>query len=216
MHRRGLLIGLAASGAAGGAHAEGKPPVKLARLFPYLDKYLDLPAAERSRFTLAYYVVSGGGPAAGLKAEVIQADGRRTPFALGDDGRVLRLPTAGEIATASLKADVPAGTKLGVRLEIEATAPASREMNPRDLDLAIAQANAGIAKVAGFVGFAAPKMARAAFPGAGTGLARLADGRDLTLPLAQGAPVYDPVLHQAARMLSFARIPARVELLAKA
>ena len=100
---------------------------------------------------------------------------------------MLRLPTAAQLASADFVADVP-DTKLGVRLELEPTAAPALEFNPRELDQAIAQANAGMSKAAGLISFALPKLTGVTFPGAGSGKARLGDGRELARRLPR-APV---------------------------
>lgn len=211
MRRRGVLAGLAvAAMAPGAALAAGKPPVKLAKVFGYLDKYLAIPPAQRNRFVLAYYVLMNGKPAAGLKAAIVEPDGRRTPIALGPDGKVLRLPNAAQLASADFVADVPAETKLGVRLELEPTASPALEYSPRDLDQAIVQANAGMSKAAGLISFALPKLTGVTFPGAGSGKARLADGRELALPVFEGAPFYDSKLLKGAVAVVLSRVPARL------
>jgi hypothetical protein len=216
MDRRGLILGLAAAGLAPGlAQAAEKPPVKLARAFPYLDKYFALPPAQRDRFVMGYTFRKDGKPAADLKGWIIQAGGRREPLALGPDGRVLRLPTAAELQSAMLALDVPEGVKMGVTLDLLPSVPPAREMAARDLSLAIDQANAGMAKAAGLLSFATPRLIAVSFQGAGSGTAVLADGRQAPLPLAEGAPAYAPARLTGAARLVFARIPARLTFLDK-
>jgi hypothetical protein len=215
MDRRGAMLGLAAIAAAGQARAQTKPPVKLARAFPYLDKYWALPPGERDRFILGYQFLLDGKPAAGLKGTIIAADGRREPFAVGPDGRVLRLPTRAELAAASLALDLPANAKMGVTLDVLPSVPPAREMNPHELEIAIAQANAGMGKAAGLLSFAVPKLTAVGFPGAGPGEATLADGRRAALPEKDGAAFYAPAKLAGARALSFARPPARLTFLDK-
>jgi hypothetical protein len=211
MDRRVLVLGLAATALAPqAAHAAGKPPVKLAKVFGYLDKYLAIPPAQRNRFVLAYYVLMNGKPAAGLKAAIVEPDGRRTPLTLGPDGKVLRLPTAAQLASADFVAEVPAETKLGVRLELEPSMALASDYNPPDLDQAIAQANAGMSKAAGLMSFALPKLTGVTFAGAASGKARLADGREMVLPLAEGAPFYDPSRLKGAVAVALARAPTRL------
>eukprot|EP01030_Chromulinospumella_sphaerica_P022597 gene22597-22583_t len=95
--RRAALTGLAALlplSLAGEAFAKSKA-IEIGKLFPFLDLYLGIPAADRTRFSLAYfYKVEAGGP---LTLTLVGADGSRTPLPLGPDGRVSRLPTLAEI-----------------------------------------------------------------------------------------------------------------------
>lgn len=211
MDRRALVLGLAAAALAPAtAQAAGKPPVKLSKVFGYLDKYLAIPPAQRNRFVLAYYVQMNGRPAAGLKAAIVEADGRRTPLSLGSDGKVLRLPTAAQLASGDFVAEVPAETKLGVRLELEPSMAPAIDYNPHELDQAIAQANAGMSKAAGLMSFALPKLTGVTFAGAVSGKARLADGREIALPTAEDAPFYDPNRLKGAVGVILARPPTRL------
>jgi hypothetical protein len=210
MDRRGVMLGLALAAMPALARADAKPPVKLAKVFPFLDKYLAIPPAERNHFTLAYSFMVDGKPAAGLRAAIIEADGRRTPLSFGPDGRATRLPNAAQLATASFAADVPPATKMGVSLAVEPLITPSLELAARDLELAITQANAGMAKAGGLIAFALPKLTGIIFTGAGSGRARLTNGADVALPLAEGAPFYDPRIVKGAATILLARIPARL------
>ena len=211
MDTRALVLGLVAAALAPAvARAAGKPPVKLSKVFGYLDKYLAIPPAQRNRFVLAYYVQMNGKPATGLKAVIVEPDGRRTPLALGPDGKVLHLPNAAQLAAADFVAEVPAEAKLGVRLELEPSMPPALDYSPRDLEQAIAQANAGMSKAAGVIRFALPKLTGVTFQGAGSGRARLADGREVALPMAEGAPFYDPERVKGAVAVNLARAPLRL------
>eukprot|EP01041_Mallomonas_annulata_P024831 gene24831-45722_t len=55
------LMGALALAPSAALAADGKQ-VDAKKVFPYLDAYLKLPAADRSRFRLAYYVKSNGKP----------------------------------------------------------------------------------------------------------------------------------------------------------
>lgn len=212
MDRRGLMLGLAVAAMAlpGLAWAEPKLPVKLSKVFPFLDKYLAIPAGERNRFTLAYTFLADGKPGGGLKAAIVEPDGRRTPLAFAPDGRALRLPNAAQLASASFVADAPAATKLGVRLALEPLIAPSQELAARDLELSLSQANAGMAKAGGLIAFAMPKLTGVSFPGAGSGKARLANGAEVPLPVADGAPFYDPKALKGAAVIVLAHVPGRL------
>jgi hypothetical protein len=90
--RAALAAGLSLLMVSGAAaqQKEGPPPIK--SVFKYLDAYWKIPAAERSRFTLAYYMkgLNGGAPA-GVKMYVVQG-GERTALDIASNGRV-ELPT---------------------------------------------------------------------------------------------------------------------------
>jgi hypothetical protein len=210
MDRRRMMLGLALAAMPVVAWAQTKPPVKLSKVFGFLDRYLAIPPAERNRFVLAYTFMLDGKPAGGLRATILEADGRRTPLALAPDGRALRLPTAAQLASASLVADVPAGTKLGVRLGLEPLIAPAQELAARDLEQSLVQANAGMAKAGGLIAFALPKLTGVSFLGAGSGKARLANGSEVPLPVADGAPFYDPKALKGAAVIVLARVPGRL------
>jgi hypothetical protein len=151
-----------------------------------------------------------GKPGGGLKAAIVEPDGRRTPLAFAPDGRALRLPNAAQLASASFVADVPAATKLGVRLALEPLIAPAQDLSARDLELSLAQANAGMAKAGGLIAFAMPKLTGVSFPGAGSGRARLANGSEVALPVADGAPFYEPKALKGVATILLARVPARL------
>lgn len=209
MDRRHLLLGLMALPAV--AHAEAKPPVKLTKVFPYLDKYFSLPPAQRDRFSLAYTYLLNGKPAAGLKGAIIHVDGQRVPFGVGADGRVMRLPTAAELQTGMLALELPASAKIGVSLDLFPSLPPAKDMAPRDLDAAMLQANTAIARLSGALSFAAPKMVAVGFEGVSAGTAVFADGRQMALPSDKEGLFYAPAKMPGAVRLSFAHAPSRLE-----
>ena len=181
MDRRRLLLGLALAAVPQLAMAGTKPPVPLSKVFVFLDKYLALPAAERNRFGPVYALMVDDKPAPGLKAMILEADGRRTPLVLGPDGRPKVLPTL------------------------------AQDLSAKDLDLAIAQANRGVSSIAGPMRFAAPKLKAVGFVGAGSGTLRFADGKETPLRLSNGVPIYDPKLAKGAVAVVLARAPSKLE-----
>lgn len=210
MDRRAVMLGLALAAAPALAQAKDKAPVKLSKAFAYLDKYLDIPPAQRNRFVMAYYLRLDGKPAPGLQAFIVEADGRRSQIPIDATGRVTRLPTLAQLATASFQAQVPAEAKVGMNLQLEPSLPPASEFNVRDLEQAIAQANAGMAKAAGLIAVALPKLTGIGFVGAGSGRARLGDGREVALPLDAGDPFYSARLVQGAVAVLLTHAPARL------
>jgi hypothetical protein len=65
--RRDMILTAAAlavaPGAALAADDKKKPGPPLKKVFPYYDLYLSIPAAERSRLVMAYYLKVNGKPA---------------------------------------------------------------------------------------------------------------------------------------------------------
>ena len=197
------------------ATAAEKPPVKLAKVFPYLEQYLSIPPADRNRFSMSYAFMMNGKPAAGLKAVIVEADGRRTPLIIGPTGRVTTLPNSNQLKSAQFIADVSAGAKMGVNLEMLPSMAVAKEISAREAELSIAQVNAGIAKAAGAMSFAAPKMTGLTFVGSGQGVARLANGKETPLPLDKGVPFYDPGVTKGAVTIVLAKTPTKLDFKSK-
>lgn len=206
--RRSLLAALIALGAAAPALAEDGKTVELKRVFPFLQAYLKIPPADRSRFTLSYYLRQDGKPFAG-QVWIID-DGQRTPVPIAPDGRIERLPTLAQLDGGRIHFDAPEKSKMGVSLEVQPLAPPAVEMSARELAAAVAQAAAGARKVAGVMSFAVPKLDQVSFPGAPSGEVIFADGRRAPLPMLKGAPVFEPAKTPGAATLRFPKAPMRV------
>lgn len=210
--RRRVLAGLLALAAAGPALAAGKKSVEVAKVFPYLENYLKLPAAERSRFTLAYYLQRDGRPAAGVKGALVQGE-VRTPLAVNAAGRVSPLPTLAQIkARAMVEFDVPENTRFSMSLAIEPLMRPAAELSAAELALAVTQAAKGTKKAAGLMGVAMPAITAVHFKGAAGGQAIDANGRATTLPVVSGAPVFEPAKYSNARTVRFSRAPTQMSL----
>ena len=193
------------------AFAETKS-VKLSKAFGYLDIFLKVPPQERTRFSLAYYFLRNKKPAPDIRAFVVQG-ANRTPLALGPDARVLRLPTLAELQSdAALELDVVPGTKVGLDLELHADIAPSNKLDAHEIDLALQQVTLAIKHRAGILGFAVPKISQANFPGAGAGVAVLADGRTTPLPKLEDGPYYDPGAMPGVKIVALARAPSRIVL----
>lgn len=211
LSRRGLIAAVAASAVAGPAFAAERL-VPVGKIFPFLDVYLKIPAAERSRFTMAYRFTAGGKPAAGLKLSIVEG-GQRTPLPVGPDGRALRLPTLQQLQSkAQVAVEAAAGQKFGVSLSVEPLVRPAAEMSAPELAMAVTQAASGAKRAAGVMGFAVPKFERVWLFGAQGGQVVYANGAKAALPVVKGAPVFDPAAHRNAKTLLFAKAPARMEI----
>lgn len=209
--RRRLLIAGLAAAAAGPALAQaGGKSVEIGKAFVYLENYLKLPAAERSRFTVAYYLASGGKPATGIKAWIVHG-GARTPVAIGEHGRVMRLPTLAQVrGKAMLHLDAPAATQFNMSMALEPLLRPAAELPAADLALGVVQASKGARRMAGLLGLAVPRIERVIFKGAPSGVAILADGRRAPLPLQKGLPVFEPAKLKTAVTLKFPKAPTQM------
>jgi hypothetical protein len=204
--RRAVLAGAAALALAGpAAAADRMVPAK--KLFPYLDAYLRLPAAKRSRFTLTYVLVKDRPTGLWI------VDGaQKIAIPIGPDGRLLRTPTAAQWDTAQVQVSGPDGAKYGITMKLMALATPATEMDAAGLAAAVTQANDGVRSAMGVAGLMAPKIERIAFEGVAAGEVIYADGRRAALPLVKGAPSFEPGKHAGARTLRFAKAPGALLL----
>ena len=180
------------------------------RLYRYYDNYLALPAAERSHFTVGYILTQDGKP---LSAPVWMVDGaRRTPIPLSSDGRMLRLPTAAELASAKVEIGIDETAKIGLSLGPEASGPRATDLDAHDLASAVSQAASGMKKMAGIMALAVPKVQEVAFVGSGSGEVEFSDGHRAALPLVKGAPTYNPANQPNAKRIHLAKPPTKLDL----
>jgi hypothetical protein len=207
--RRTILAGAFALACAAPAAAADKL-VDPKKVFSYLDAYLKLPPAERSRFKINYYLHIGPQP---LTAPVWLVEGaRRTPVPLRADGRVDRLPTLAQLDSAKLQFGVEEGTKLGCTVGIETMAPPAAEMDAREVAASLVQAAAGVRKAAGIMAMAMPKLSQVSFPGVPSGEVVMADGKRAPLPLLKGVPSFNPAQFPGAKTLRFPKAPIKTDM----
>ncbi len=215
------LLAAFAAGAPAFAQAPAPPasPTGLAektvdalKLFPMLEKFYAIPSADRSKLALGYAILNERKPSPDVHLTLVVGE-RRTPLALAPDGKLMRLPTSADLAAhAQVTVSAPHGAKLSSRLDLGSSIAPAQEISAADCTLAIAQANAAIRRVAGMVmSFMAPHISRAAFPGAGSGVAVAADGKTTPLPVVKGVPVYDPNAIKGAKTLRFTHAPSHVD-----
>lgn len=208
-----MVVGaLAAGGVAAQEKAAAPPPLK--SVFKYLDAYLKIPAADRDKFTLAYYMRApgGGGPPPGVRLYAVSG-GQRTPLSVAANGRVEHPSLAMLNSKATFAVDKPSpNVKLNFNMALEPTARPATQMNAAELASAVDQSNRGIRKAAGVIGLVAPKMASVRGVGGGSGEVVLADGKRAPLPVIGGAPTFMPASFPGARTVVFATTPSRLEL----
>ncbi|WP_309605148.1 hypothetical protein [Phenylobacterium sp.] len=184
--------------------------VDATKAFGHLDAYLKLPAAERSHFTMAFYLHLGSRP---LTAPVWLVEGeRKTPIPLRADGKVLRLPTLAQLGAAKVEVGVDAATRLGASIGLEPLVAPSTDMDARELAAAVAQAARGAKQIAGVMAFAVPTPTSVVFVGATVGEVEFADGKRAALPLIKGAAAYAPASLPNALRIRFARPPLKLDI----
>jgi hypothetical protein len=190
VRRRLFLAGLATAAAPRVALAQTRT-VPLTKAFAYLENYYGIPAADRSRFFVAYMAVRDRKPAPDLKATIVSPNGSRTPLVLDRGGVVTRLPSLAELKSESLEVE---GEKAGLALQLRLAAPPSLQYEAALVEVALAQANQAVAKLAGVLSLVAPKLTSAYFPDVGPAHALMADGRLASLPVVQ-TPIFGPVAY---------------------
>lgn len=217
MSGRALRSGLAAlllAAAALPAHAVERR-VPAIRLMPWFDFYLGMAEARRDRFRPAYQVLVDGRPYTGEM--VLLDEGRRSPLAMGPDGRFDQFPTLAQLKRRPvLLLDAPAHARIKADLGVEALVPHATEIATPPLRAAIDQLNTALKSAAGMLSFAVPRFGRAFFVfGGRAGVAVTSEGEARPLPLGEEAPVepfWSPKRQPAAVLVRFPQPPARVLL----
>jgi hypothetical protein len=208
--RRFVLIAASISAFATLAAAPPEKSVPVGKAFPYLENYLKMPASERSRFTLGYFLTIGGKPATDVKVWLVDGN-KRTPIPIGAEGAVLRTPNLGELERNTMVVvGASPDTKFGLQLVMEPLVPRGAEMDAQALALSAVQADAGVRKAAGVLGFAAPKLTRIYFKGGTGGEAVFADGHAVKLGVLKGFAFYDIEAESGAKTIRFAKAPTIV------
>ena len=222
--RRGTISLLAMLLAAAPVLAQTPPPraspviaektVDVLRVFPMLDRFLSIPPADRSKLALGYEVRRDGRPGSDVGLTLLLR-GHRVPLPIAPDGKVMRLPTSGDLAEkAQVLVSAPKDSKLAIQLDFGTSISPTNEISAADCDLAVSQAANAIKKAAGMIGgFLAPHVSRVSFPNAEGGVALGVDGRVLQpLPQIAGVEVYEPGHIKGARTLRFTKPPSVVKL----
>jgi hypothetical protein len=207
--RRALILAAVLAAAATPALAEQTVPA--GKLLPFLDKFLQVPPAERARLKLSYALRRDGQPLANLKATLVEKSGVRTSLPINGDGYFERLPTLAQIETgADIVLDVPADAKLGKFMSFGTQLKPAGEYDARELTATVNEANTVIGKAAGAMAFMAPKMTGIAFPKAEGGTIVFADGHSAPLPEFKETPYFRPADHQGAVRVKLTNTPTKV------
>lgn len=205
----GLTVALALAAAPAMAREKMAPAEKL---FIYLDKFLKVPASERTHMRLRYVLRSEGKPMAGAKVTLVEANGARTPLPIGDDGEFDRLPTLTQLnGKSQLAVDLPAEQKFSVSMNPAPVLRLAQEYDAREVALTVSESNAVMRKAAGpALALLVPKFAGIGFIGSQSGQAIFADGRAEALPVVGGVPVFLPDTQKGAVRIKLARAPVRL------
>lgn len=182
------------------------------KVFAFLEAFLKVPAAERSRIKLSYALLREGKPAVGVKATLIEANGARTPLPIDSRGRFERTPTLAQLQTkAQVSFDVPADTKLGSSMLLDPMLAPAAEYDARDLVATVEDSNRAIRKAAGLMAMMAPHMDGLKFLAADSGVAIFPNGSSKPLPVNAGAVVFEPGQFKGASRVRLAKAPSAVD-----
>ena len=209
--RRGLalMLGVALVAAATPARAEKSAPAS--RVMMFLDKFLKIPAADRSRVRLSYALRHDGKPAANLKATLVEKNGTRTPLPVNADGYFERLPSLAQLqGDPQIVFDVPADWKMGSAIDFAPQLKPAAEYDVGELSATVNEANTVMGKAGGVLAFAAPKMSGILFEKAVGGLVVFGDGRTAPLPTIAPGPYFRPGDFQGAVRVKLTKSPTKV------
>lgn len=182
-----------------------------AKAFPYLERFLKVPAAERTRVRLGYVLSLDDKPLANLKATLIEANGARTPLPVNASGAFERLPTLAQLeGGARLSLDLPEDAKVGTTLSFSTQLAPATDYETRDLTATVTEANAVIGKAAGPLSMVAPKMTGISFVKAAGGVVVFADGHTQPLPLIKETPYFRPEDFKGAVRVKLTKSPTKV------
>jgi hypothetical protein len=194
------------------ARAEAGKIAPATKVFSFLEAFLKVPAAERSRIRVTYAVLRDGKRAAGLKATLIEANGARTPLPIDGEGRFERTPTLAQLqAKAQVGFDVPADTKLGSTMLLDPVIKPAAEYDARELVATVEESNSAIRKAAGPMALMAPQMDGLNFKAADSGVAVFPNGSSKPLPVAAGGVVFEPDQFKGASRVRLAKTPTAVD-----
>jgi hypothetical protein len=208
---RALALTLAAALVVVATPALAEKTAPTDKVFMFLDKFLNVPPADRTRLKLAYAIRRDGQPTPNLKATLVEKSGARTPLPINADGYFERLPTLAQLqGDASIVFDVPPDTKLGSSMSFATQLKPATEYDVRELAATVSEANTVIGKAAGAMAFMAPKMTGVAFHKAETGVIVFADGHTQPLPQMKETPYFRPADNQGAVRVKLTKTPTKV------
>lgn len=193
--------------------------VPAGQAFPFLEKYLSLPASERDHIEVAYAVKIKNGNASQAQL-LLKYQGQSQKLNIASDGRITPLPTLTQLrGGAKVYMSAPADMSVSMKVRIFAKVPAAKTMAVAPLIKAVDQTNRSARKIAGVLAVAVPKQDRLYFAGAGNGRVVMADGSTKPLPKTHradvfpaGTPFFVPADFPGAVSLSFDAVPNRISI----
>jgi hypothetical protein len=210
-----LAAGLMAMGAA--AQTEDRAIGPLSLLFPHWQAYLDLPADDRSHFTLAYVIGSNRGVAVEDVRIWYETPDGETELQLAPDGQVLNPPGLETLLAAPTARVNQPGGGMTVSMTFQALLGSGTEIDRIDTLLALEQANQAMRVTGGVAALFAPSFKTLVFVFDGAApqaWAVRSDGSRTPLLVQEDRAIYRPNdrdLRDVQRLV-FASPPLRVML----
>jgi hypothetical protein len=138
-------------------------------LFQGLQKFLDLPASERSQVNIFYRLRIKHCDAAQVSLSMT-AGGQTVPLRIAGDGRVSPLPTREQLdGGATVTISGPESCSVNPKIVVYSPQPAGRSYDAAGLALGVKQGNAAMSKIAGVLALGMAKLDRVYFVGGGSG-----------------------------------------------
>jgi hypothetical protein len=186
----GLMLAAATAGTASATDqapaANGSQTSSAADLFVGLQKFLSLPASERSQVNV-YYILRIKNCDASQARATLNAGGQTIPLQIAADGRVTPLPTLDQLNHgATVTTDMPATCAVGPKVRVYSTQPAGKTYDAGSLAAGLKQGNAAMSKIAGPAAVFMQKLDRIYFVGAGSGAI---ETNGQSKPLSRSGPV---------------------------
>ncbi|KQY30236.1 hypothetical protein ASD21_14155 [Caulobacter sp. Root1455] len=198
------------------AKAEAGKVAPATKVFSFLEAFLKVPPAERSRIKLSYALLREGKRATGVKATLIEANGVRTPLPIDGEGRFERTPTLAQLqAKAQVSFDVSADTKLGSTMLLDPVLKPAVEYDARELVVTVDDSNRAIRKAAGPMAMMAPQMDGLKFLTVDSGVAIFPNGSSKPLPAGAEGVVFEPGQFKGASRVRLAKAPSAVDYYVK-
>ncbi len=158
-------------------------------LFQGLQKFLNMPAADRSQVNIFYRLRIKRCDASQVSLSM-NAGGQTIPLNIAADGRVSPLPTRDQLnAGANVTISGPEGCSVNPKIAVYSPQPAGRSYDAAGLATGVRQGNAAMGKIAGVLAMGLPKLDRVYFVGGGSGTVTIG-GQSKALPRTAGVGEY--------------------------
>jgi hypothetical protein len=185
----GLLAPLQ-SASAESAKSDAPRQIEAKKAFPYMDRYLALPAETRDGLRLTYTMTTRDG--APLPRMFYVMGNQRTPLLVATDGTVLNPPDLAFLTSGML--EIQSQQRRGsINLNILPVIPLSRTIAVTSVNNALGDYASAVRQAApAAIGFMLPRMKGVTFSGVQSGYAIFPDGRRTALSRTRNGLSFEP------------------------